>query len=505
MPVNRNILGHFIEHLGMCIENGIWMYEPTTKELLAEPPLERVRRDLFDAINKLGVPILRWPGGTFSDTYHWKDGVGPRERRPVRKNAAWGGIVNKMLGLKLGPVERNHFGTMEFLALCEKLGAEPYINVNYGTGTAEESAAWVEHVKVGIGKTPHTGKLWGIGNEIYSFSEKGYERSPVSYARGYLLHAKCMKAVDPTAKLVAVGWSGHSKWNRILLDIIKDHVDYLSIHLYFNDMSLLKFLLSTKPLPSTESFYYAELNSAKGFDRIIENTEADIESVYGKDNPGKCLIAFDEWNVWPRWGSIFKADAPHYRLVDGIWAALVLNVFIRHARSVKIANFAQLVNALGMIITYDDRIVLTPQYIVFKMYGDNLLEHFLPIDVDCKETITSIRISKVFASETMPIIDAVATTSADRSMISVFLVNKHFSEPRTVRLARDGGLPLDIIGNVSHVVMTSNDPFAFNSNDNPESITLVTTTIDPRSLDAGLVIPPHTVVALLFKQNGGLR
>ncbi|MBN2150025.1 MAG: hypothetical protein JW839_01135, partial [Candidatus Lokiarchaeota archaeon] len=399
-PVDRKILGHFIEHLGRCIENGIWMYDETARPLLGKAPLERVPRDLLDAIKPLRVPVLRWPGGCFSDGYHWRDGVGPREGRPARRNRAWGGIKNYKY--KLGPRERNHFGTDEFLALCDELGCDAYINVNYGSGTPDEAAAWVAHARA----RSERARIWGIANEIWGYYETGFEPSPRSYAKRYLEFAGAMKAVDPGIKLVAVGWSGHPKWNRPLLEGIKGHVDYLSIHLYFGNKPSIPFLLSRKPLPATEEFYNTEVNSAAALEKLIESTIQDIDAAYGKDDPSLCKIAFDEWNVWSSMAQVYRADAPHYRLVEGVWTALVLNAFIRHADAVEIANFAQLVNAIGLILTYDDKVVLTPQYHAMRMYGDALQELALPASVDCTETITSKAFSRDFPAATSAVVDA---------------------------------------------------------------------------------------------------
>jgi alpha-N-arabinofuranosidase len=495
--VHRKILGHFIEHLGRCIENGIWMYEKTSMPLARTPGLERVRQDVLDAMMPLAIPILRWPGGCFSDTYHWKDGIGPRDKRPSRKNIAWGGIKN--FRHALGPLERNHFGIMEFLALCDALECEAYINVNYGSGTPEEAAAWVAHVRERSQKTT----TWGIANEIYGMWEKGYEKDPERYATRYLQFARAMKAADPSIKLVSVGWNGHSTWNRKLLQRIKDDVDYLSIHLYFGNKPSLSFLLSDKPLPATDDFYNIEINSVATFEAVIEQAIADIDAVYGKDNPRKCKIAFDEWNIWASFGQAYRADIPYYRLVDGIWAALVINAFIRHAEKVEMANIAQLVNTIGLILTYDDKIVVTPQYLAMKMYSDALLDHLLPVTVHCNESITSRSYARDFPAATSPIIDVVATISRDSKAVSVFIVNKHFKEAHHVHLDFPGVRFVNHTGMARQTILTHEDPFAYNTRENPRCINLHEREVAIEGSSLDLDMPPHSASSIQFQIDGG--
>nr|MDO8083782.1 alpha-L-arabinofuranosidase C-terminal domain-containing protein [Candidatus Sigynarchaeum springense] len=497
-PVDRKILGHFIEHLGRCIENGIWMYQKTGRPLFEKAPLERVPLDLLDAIKALRVPVLRWPGGCFSDGYHWRDGVGPRDGRHARKNLAWGGIKNILYNL--GPRERNHFGTGEFLALCDELDCNAYINVNYGSGTPEEAAAWVAHARARSKRAV----FWGIANEIYAIWEKGWEKHPESYANRYLAFARAMKAVDPAIKLVAVGWNGRSIWNRALLERIKGQVDYLSIHLYFGNKPSIGFFLSKKPPPATEAHYYTEVNSASAYEKLIEQTIADIDAVYGKDNPARCKISFDEWNVWTSLGQAYRADMPHYRIVEGIWAALVINTFIRHAEAVEMANFAQLVNTIGLIITYDDKIVLTPQYHAMKMYSDALGELALPTSVDCTETITTKAYSRDFPAATTPVLDAAATISKDGKKISVFVVNKHFKEPKQIEIMLASGQAISLDGKAAITLLHHDDPFACNTRDEPARISLQCSEMAVESGKISIDMPPHAAASIQFQVRGGI-
>ncbi len=439
------------------------------------------------------MPVLRWPGGCFSDTYHWRDGIGPRESRPVRKNGAWGGIANYKY--VLGPRERNHFGTDEFLALCEELDCEGYINVNYGSGTPEEAAEWVSHARAKSKRA----SIWGIANEIFGFWETGYEKQPEAYAARYLEFARAMKAADPGIKLVAVGWNGRSRWNRTVLERIKGHLDYLSIHLYFGNKPSLAFLFSKKPLPATEAFYNIEMNSAVAYETLIEQTIADIIAVYGKDDPTRCKIAFDEWNVWSSMGQAYRADMPHYRLVEGVWAALVLNTIIRHAEAVEMANIAQLVNTMGVIITYDDKIVLTPQYHAMKMYGDALEELALPVSVDCAETITSKAYSRAFPAATSLAVDAAATISRDGKNASIFVVNRHFMGRTKVTVSFADGQGIEVDGEARATMLAHDDPFACNTREEPAKIALQPLDVAIESGELLTDMPPHAAACIQFK------
>ncbi|MFX0101958.1 MAG: alpha-L-arabinofuranosidase C-terminal domain-containing protein [Candidatus Hodarchaeota archaeon] len=507
IKLSRFILGHFIEHLGLCIENGIWTYDDTSNELLGKEKLERVRKDLFQVIEALNPPIIRYPGGCFSDTYHWKDGIGPRETRPVRKNKAWGGYKNTLY--KLGPKERNHFGTDEFLTLCDELGAAPYLNVNFGSGTPEEAAEWVEYVNGGAntvgGKLrrenghvePYNVKIWGIANEIYGFWEIGdYRNKPREYGEKYLEFARVMKESDPTIELVAVGHDGSSDWNRPLLEVIKDEVDYLSIHKYFGMkpgiLGAIQFFLKKSPFPATEAFYYILLNSPCTYDKLITSAEEDITSALGGDGLERCKIAFDEWNIWASGYQGYRADKPPVTLREGLWTTLILNTFFRHGHSIGMANFSQLVNCLGMILTYEDGVVLTPHYLAFKMYVDGWQPWLVPVDIDC-DAITSEVFSKVFPAETAPLLDSIALTSEDGKQLSIFCVNKHFSNGVECEFDIEGNDAFEAVEEVEACILTNDSPFAFNSREKPKEVELQKEKIKIKGLQFVHELPPHSV------------
>ncbi|MFX1451822.1 MAG: alpha-L-arabinofuranosidase C-terminal domain-containing protein [Promethearchaeota archaeon] len=482
------------------------MYKETKHPLLNEFPLERVPADLFENMAELKPPIIRYPGGCFSDTYHWKDGIGPRKKRPKRKNKAWGGI--KSLLYNVGPKERNHFGTDEFLNLCEKLGSEKYLNINFGSGTIEEAAEWVEYVngdenskygKIRIKnghKEPYGVKYWGIANEIYGFWEKGYCKTPQEYAKRYIEFAKAMRKVDPSIKLIACGCN-RSNWNQPLLELIKDHVDYLSVHIYLPLIGLLSNLFRKKPLPATEDVFYSMVNSAYIVEDLIIRTEEDIIAVLGPNGLDKCKIALDEWNIWYHYSQIYRADKPPYVLRDGLWSAGVLNTLIRHAHSIGMANFAQMVNCIGMILTYEKNIIVNPHYHVFKMYGDALQSHYIPIELDCP-ILTSKPFGKNIPTLKRPVLDAAATISEDGQILSLFIVNKHFKESVQVNIYFEGSPDIKINSDINLCVLYHDNPFINNTKNLPNEINLKEKTLNDGINPYLYEFPPHSVTSLQF-------
>ena len=506
------LLGQFIEHLGRCIENGIWFYQHTNKRLL-NPPLDRIREDLFQALKLLSPPIIRYPGGCFSDTYHWKDGIGNRNERPTRKNKAWNGIKN--FRGRMGPIERNHFGTDEFLQLCEKLGCEAYLNVNYGSGTPQEAAEWVEYTNGDANTTefgairaknghpePYNVRFWGIANEIYGFWETGYERKPAKYASRYLEFEAAMRDKDPSIKCVAVGCDSSSEWNQTLLGKIQGHVDFLAIHRYFGAKNIFFHFLGNDT-PKTREYYHTLLNSSITFDRLLLSIENDIQQALGTNGLSSCKIAFDEWNVWARYKQIYRADNPNYDLAIGLWTALLLNTFIRHSNSVGLANYAQMVNCLGMLLVYGENegkvndLIKQVPYHVFKVYRDAWLPFVLDVQYNAP-SIISKGLSKLFPPEKAPVIDIVALTSENNGKISLFCVNRDFDHSHHFKINFSSQFILREQTKIERIDITCSSPFDSNTQENPSKIVPEYKKIDFNNLFQGIELPPHTISIIGF-------
>ena len=357
--IDPKLYGNFVEHLGRCVEGGVFDEGSSLSDS------NGYRRDVADAVKKLGVSILRWPGGNFSSNYHWRDGIGPRDKRPPRLEMAW------------GTVESNRFGTHEFLNYCEMVKTEPYVCANLGTGSWEEAQQWVEYVnspqdtamtrlrKENGRRDPWKVKYWGLGNEMDGPWQMGH-KSAEDYGKFALETAKLMKWTDPNIKLIAAGSSNYSNgidwigWNRTVLDFLKTHADYLALHMYVGN--------------TANDFGEFLTNNLLLQDRI-KITEGVINGVMSSQKGRKVYIAWDEWNVWYR----ARGDSQRgrrileerYNLEDALVVATFLNTFVNNAHVIKIANLAQLVNVIAPIFTDEKRMFLQTIYYPLALFANN--------------------------------------------------------------------------------------------------------------------------------------
>ncbi|HZS03602.1 MAG TPA: alpha-L-arabinofuranosidase C-terminal domain-containing protein [Blastocatellia bacterium] len=358
--IDPKIYGNFIEHLGRCIDGGV--FEDGS-------PLSDgngFRRDVMEAVKKLNVTQLRWPGGNFVSNYHWMDGIGPRDKRPPRLEMAW------------GTVESNQFGTHEFLQYAELMKTEPYICVNLGTGTWTEAQQWVEYVnssqdtamtrlrKQNGRQEPWKVTYWGLGNEIDGPWQMGH-KSVDDYGKFALEAAKLMKWTDPNIKLIAAGSSNYNTgidwigWNRATLEYLKTHIDYLSLHMYVGNR---------------DNDYDEFLTSSIDLDGRIKTTEGVINAaISGMPRNRRIYIAWDEWNVWYRARGAQQRGRrileERYNLEDALVVATFLNSFVNHAHIIKMANMAQLVNVIAPIFTSDKGIFLQTIYYPLQLFANN--------------------------------------------------------------------------------------------------------------------------------------
>ncbi len=399
------LYGNFIEHLGRCIDGGLF----DEKSKLSDA--NGFRRDVLDSAKKMGVSILRWPGGNFSSNYHWQDGIGPRDKRPPRLEMAW------------GTVEGNRYGTHEFLQYAEMLGAQPYICANFGTGTWTEAQQWVEYCnssedtamtrlrKQNGRAEPWKVTYWGLGNEMDGPWQMGH-RSAEEYGKFALEGAKLMKWTDPKVKLIAAGSSNYgadvdwTAWNRTVLDFLKDHVDYLSIHMYVGN---------------TQNDFGEFLTCSLELDERIKITEGVVNAaVSRRTNKGPIYIAWDEYNVWYRArGDDQKGRRileERYNLEDALVIATFLNTFVNHANIVKMANMAQLVNVIAPMFTNDQGIFLQTIYYPLQLFANNTRGKALELFVDAPKYKT-----KKF--DGVPYLDCSA--GWDNGSLVLNVVNRH--------------------------------------------------------------------------------
>jgi alpha-N-arabinofuranosidase len=403
--IDPKIYGNFAEHLGRCIQGGIF------EEGSPLSDANGYRKDVLEAVKGLHVSQLRWPGGNFASNYHWMDGIGPRDQRPARLEMAW------------GTIENNRFGTHEFLNYSEMIGAEPYVCANLGTGSWVEAQQWVEYCNYSGGTAmsdlrkrngradPWKVKYWGLGNEIDGAWQMGH-RSAEDYGKFALEAAKVMKLTDPSIQLVAAGssdfgpradWTG---WNRTVLDHLKSHADYLSLHTYVGNR---------------DNDYYEFLASSLDVADRIQTAEGIIRAVLaGEPRSRKIYIAFDEWNVWYRArGSQQRGRRileEKYDLEDALVVATFLNTFINHAHTVKIANMAQLVNVIAPIFTDEKSMYLQTIYYPLQLFAANSSGTALELFVDSPTYKT-----KKF--DGVPYLDTSATHANGTLVLNV--VNRH--------------------------------------------------------------------------------
>lgn len=382
--ISRHIFGHFAEHLGRCIYDGLWVGLDSPV-----PNVRGWRSDLVEALRAIKIPNLRWPGGCYADDYDWRDGIGPTEQRPRRINAHWGGVLDD-----------NAVGTHEYLDLCEQLGCQPYIAANLGSGSPREMREWVEYVNAREGtladervangrKEPWKVKLWGVGNENWGCG--GHMRAEY-YADEYRRYATYVQNhPDAPAMRMACGPNEDDyNWTEVMMrECFKplfgfEAMDGLSLHYYtvpggFGDQ---------QPATIVDPDRWADV-MALGW-RMDELVCGHSEVMDRHDPEKKTALLVDEWGAWyqPQKGSNPRFLFQQQTMRDGVLAALNLNIFIDHCERVRFANLAQVVNVLQSVaLTEPDsgRMVLTPTWDVFKFYSGHHEAKRLPVTVECAE------------------------------------------------------------------------------------------------------------------------
>jgi alpha-N-arabinofuranosidase len=441
--IDPNLYGNFIEHLGRCIYGGIYDEGSPLSDA------DGLRKDVLEAARKLRVTQLRWPGGNFVSGYHWQDGIGPKDSRPTRYDLAW------------QERESNRYGTDEFLATCRKLGAEPYICINLGTGTMDEAEHWIEYCNHPGGTyfsdlrrkyghpEPFGVKYWGLGNEIYGPWQIGHKNAH-DYARAALEFAKVMKLMDPGIKLVACG-NGDPAWDLPVLEVLVDHVDYISAHHYTVTDELRD--------------YYEILGSVEQMALTIRSSAATAEAVSARARKSPPVAtAFDEWNILNNWSDGGKRDDVHkfeisYNLRDALWVASALNALQRHCRTVRLANLAQLVNVIAPIYTTPSGILLRTTYYPLELYASRSGAIALDVATDSPRFA-----SKNFGEQEY--LDVAATYDEEKRRVALAVVNRRQEGDvvGTVEVlgsrARPGGRAFLITGSGPEVQNTFENPRA---------------------------------------------
>ncbi|CAN5545891.1 alpha-L-arabinofuranosidase C-terminal domain-containing protein [soil metagenome] len=478
--ISKNIYGHFAEHLGHCIYGGFYVGD-TSKTI---PNTDGVRNDIVDALKKLKIPNLRWPGGCFADTYHWKDGIGPKNKRPSIVNTNWGNVT-----------ENNSFGTHDFLNMCKLLGTEPYISGNVGSGTVQELADWVQYINFeqkspmsdlrrqnGQDK-PWSVKLWGIGNEAWGC---GGNMTPEHYADVYRQYATFMSS-SANAQLFRIA-SGASDadyhWTETLMKNIPAWMlSGVAMHHY----SVIDWNHKSSATDFSEAQYFTTMKEAWKMEELVTNHAAIMDKY---DPQKKIALVVDEWGGWydvePNTNPGFLYQQNTMR--DAMIAGLTLNIFNNHADRVRIACLAQCVNVLqAVILTDKEKMILTPTYHVMEMYNVHQDAKLLPLKI-----ITS---DYVVGDDKLPAVSASASKDAS-GKTHISLTNIDTKNAQTITVNLDGGQYTSVTGRI----LTSPKLQNYNSFEEPGKIKPAA--FNGASLKANTVsvkLPPFSVVVLELK------
>jgi alpha-N-arabinofuranosidase len=474
--VDRRIFGGFAEHLGRCIYGGIYDEgSPLSDE-------QGYRRDVIEAVRALRVPVLRWPGGNFVSGYHWIDGIGPVDKRPRRRELAW------------RSEESNRFGTDEFMQYCRKIGAEPYVCVNLGTGTLDEAQDWVEYCN-GTGDTywanvrrenghpePYNVRYWGLGNEMYGSWQIG-ALSADDYVKKAVEAAKVMKWTDPRIELISCGNNGWSDWDVKVVEGLARYVDYHSIHIY-----------------TGSDDFDTNVFAPQQADRAIRICQALIERVRFEQRIARPIyVAYDEWNVWYRARGAESQLEERYNLADALAVATFLNVFVRNCSAVRLANLAQLVNVIAPIVTSPTGLYLQSIYHPLRLYAEHLQEIAIDAYVDAPsralppDSEATRWPNRVADLGPFKLLDVAATRDAARQRVVLTVVNrdKDAAIPAAIQLTDDLR-----VAKATAFEVNGTDPNVINSFEQPSAVAVEEKRVSITEGRVEYSFPAHSVTVL---------
>lgn len=476
--ISRNIYGQFAEHLGHCIYGGIWVGDKSSI-----PNTRGIRNDVVKALKEIKVPVIRWPGGCFADTYHWKDGIGPDKQRAKIVNVNWGNTT-----------EDNSFGTHEFLDLCGQIGCEPYMVGNLGSGTVQEMSDWVNYVNFD-GLSPMTelrkknGRdkpwkvhFWGVGNESWGC---GGNMTAEYYADVYRRFATFLRGY-PGAPLyrIACGPSGSDyHWTEVMMKNAGHMMQGLSLHYY----SVINWGHKGSATQFDEGQYADIMQKTLDLQPMLEHHIAIMNQYDPEKRVG---LIVDEWGGWydvePGTNPAFLYQQNTMR--DALLAATALNIFNNHCDRIKMANIAQMVNVLqAMVLTAGSKMIVTPTYDIYKMYTVHHDALMLPTQVSSVEY--------VYGNEKMPALNA--SSSKDSSgAIHISISNLDPEHGAKVEVDLQGAT----VNRVSGTVLHADSLQAHNTFERPRAVMpAVFRDFSIRGNQIGVNMPPASVVMLELK------
>ncbi len=448
--ISRNIYGQFSEHLGRCIYEGVWVGEESPI-----PNTRGIRNDVVATLKKIKLPVLRWPGGCFADEYHWKDGIGPRRQRPAMINTHWGGVT-----------ENNHFGTHEFMDLCEQVGCDPYICGNVGSGTVQEMMEWVEYMTsdadspmANLRRKNGRDKPWkvpyfGVGNESWGC---GGTMRPQFYADNFRRYNTFVKdyAGNQVYRIACGASDNDTRWTEVLMADVGRRMNGLSLHYY--TVPTGNWSRKGSATEFAESEWQATLRRALQMEDLVTKHSAIMDN---QDPEKRVGLIVDEWGTWydvepgTNPGFLYQQNT----LRDALVAGSTLNIFNNHCDRVKMANIAQMINVLqAMILTDKGKMLVTPTYHVYEMYTVHHDATLLPSELQSADY--------EFGSEKTPAVNVSA--SRDKAgKIHVTLCNVNPNTLAEVFCEMQGAKAQKVSGRV----LTSPQMTAHNTFDQPENV-----------------------------------
>jgi len=481
VAISPLIYGQFIEFLGRCIDGGIY------EEGSPLSGMNGFRKDVLQSVKELKPTIIRFPGGTVTKIYHWEDGTGEKNKRPVRKNLIWGGVID------------NHFGTAEFIEYCREIGAEPFLVINMATGTPEEASNWVEYCN-GTGKTfyanlrrshgyekPFNVRYWGIGNEEGAIPDAGKDQKVSKYIEDGWQFVKLMKLQDPSIKITLDGNPADLNWGRKIMAEMGPVCDFLSVHFY--------------AMPS-DSTYNSLLQNVENFNQSLDSMRAIIQTVSEqvkgfsqwyrfppRQNPVK--LAVDEWGIWNmssgKGTGTYKLEYP-YNWADALAVGKFLNLFQRNSDIIGLATWAQSVNVLAPIMTNREGSFCQTVYTPLEAFRRYSLENHLPIGV-----------TSPLLNDNLKSIDATATISADGEELVISLLNLSVNEAISTRVRFNLPAKNSQMQFLEHISYTA--PSLGSTNNFGKNCVNETKTIHHQNSDSGfeITVPPASINFLRFK------
>lgn len=472
--ISRYLYGQFAEHLGRGIYGGIWVGEDSDI-----PNTRGFRTDVLEALRKLQIPVIRWPGGCFADEYNWRDGIGPRDERPVRINTHWGWVE-----------EDNSFGTHEFMELIELLDSEAYIAGNVGSATPREMAQWLEYMTANNDTTlarlrrengreePWKVPFFGVGNETWGC---GGNMTPEYYTHLYKRYATFLKAPDDNEpkKVASGGNNENTDWTEELSSEVRWNMDGISHHYYTTPSGEWTPKGNSTGFPEAE--WISTLRNTMRIDEYLDLNEAVLEK---NDPDGDVGLYLDEWGTWydPEEGHEPGFLYQQNSIRDALVAALNFNIFHEHTRRLHMANIAQTVNVLqAVILTDGEEMIRTPTYHAFEMYIPFQDATFVPLETG---SIPGYELGDV----SVPHVSVSSALTEDGRLV-IGLVNLHSREAIDVSVGIEG---FDADGAAGRV-LTGDAIDAHNTFDDPDAVKPVSLAVDLDGDELNVSLPARSV------------